>query len=622
MSQASLMVDMPLSRTRSLLANINSSATVSESNAYLPNISDTQHLPPLKSKLLGGPGTLFNGISGSVNSGINNISDNCDSMSINGSIVSNGSVNSVANQQTNPVNGMTNGMSNIQTNGHVNGVHVNGMSTLPLVRPSTGDTSRNSTLESPKHETNAQQNGSTKPKTMVATPEQVMKLYMNKLTPYEHHEIFNYPQIYFIGANAKKRPGIIGGPNNCGYDDEQGSYTHIPHDHIAYRYEILKVIGKGSFGQVLKVYDHKTHQHVALKMVRNEKRFHRQAQEEIRILEHLRKQDKDNTCNIIHMFDHFTFRSHTCITFELLSINLYELIKKNKFQGFSLQLVRKFAHSLLQCLDTLYRNKIIHCDMKPENVLLKQQGRSGIKVIDFGSSCYEHQRVYTYIQSRFYRAPEVILGAKYGMPIDMWSLGCILCELLTGYPLLPGEDEGDQLSCIIELLGMPPQKLLDQSKRAKNFISSKGYPRYCTATTLPDGTTVLNGGRSRRGKPRGPPGSRELQTALKGCDDPLFLDFIRRCLEWDPATRMTPNAALRHAWLRRRLPRPPQENTESPSGTLRTPNSSSSRNSSKMNTIAGSAKVRSSVGSSEDGPSTIHSRHQTTKLPQIPNTIA
>jgi dual specificity tyrosine-phosphorylation-regulated kinase 2/3/4 len=119
-----------------------------------------------------------------------------------------------------------------------------------------------------------------------------------------------------------------------------------------------------------------------------------------------------------------------CIIFELLHINLYELIKKNKFQGFSLQLVRKFAHSLLQCLDALSKFKIIHCDMKPENILLKQQGRSGIKVnvlspatlpakvslntsfvlhsqvIDFGSSCYENQRVYTYIQSRFYRAPE------------------------------------------------------------------------------------------------------------------------------------------------------------------------------------------------------------------------
>ncbi|KAJ6638055.1 putative dual specificity tyrosine-phosphorylation-regulated kinase 3 like, partial [Pseudolycoriella hygida] len=399
-----------------------------------------------------------------------------------------------------------------------------------------------------------------KPKALVATPQQVMELYMNKLTPYEHHEIFKYPQIYFIGANAKKRPGLVG-PNNSDYDNEHGSYIHIPHDHVAYRYEVLKIIGKGSFGQVVKAYDHKTHEHVALKMVRNEKRFHRQAQEEIRILQHLRKQDKDNTMNIIHMYDYFTFRNHMCITFEILYINLYELIKKNKFQGFSLQLVRKFAHSLLQCLDALSRNKIIHCDMKPENVLLKQQGRSGIKVIDFGSSCYENQRVYTYIQSRFYRAPEVILGVKYGMAIDMWSLGCILAELLTGYALLPGEDEADQLACIIELLGMPPQSLLDQSKRAKNFISAKGYPRYCSAETLEDGTIILGPGLSRRGKERRPPGGKDLRTALKGCDDQLFLSFLRGCLELDPELRMTPSQALRHSWFRRRLPRPPHPNS-------------------------------------------------------------
>ncbi|XP_031782405.1 dual specificity tyrosine-phosphorylation-regulated kinase 2 isoform X2 [Nasonia vitripennis] len=398
---------------------------------------------------------------------------------------------------------------------------------------------------------------SVKPKTMIVTPDIVMKLYMSKLTPYEHHEIFNYPQIYFIGANAKKRPGIIGMPNNNDYDNDKGSYIHITHDHVAYRYEVLKVIGKGSFGQVVKAYDHKNHEHVALKMVRNEERFHRQAQEEIRILRNLREQDKDNTMNVIHMFDSFTFRNHMCITFELLSINLYELIKKNKFQGFSLQLVRKFSHSLLQCLDALHKNKIIHCDMKPENVLLKQQGRSGIKVIDFGSSCYENQRVYTYIQSRFYRAPEVILGASYGMAIDMWSLGCILAELLTGFPLLPGEDEPDQLACIIELLGMPPQRLLDKAKRARQFISTKGYPRYSAVTFNSDGSLEFSGGLSRRGKFRGPPGSKELKRALKGCDDPLFLDFIEKCLEWDPELRMTPSRALRHAWLRRRLPRPP-----------------------------------------------------------------
>lgn len=130
---------------------------------------------------------------------------------------------------------------------------------------------------------------------VVASPHQVMMLYMSKLTPYEHHEIYKYSQIYFIGANAKKRNG----PNE--YDNENGSYIHIPHDHIAYRYEVLKIIGKGSFGQVVKAYDHKTREHVALKMVRNEKRFHRQAQEEIRILKHLRAQDKDNSFNIIHM---------------------------------------------------------------------------------------------------------------------------------------------------------------------------------------------------------------------------------------------------------------------------------------------------------------------------------
>lgn len=324
-------IDMSLSRTRSLMNNINGASTSASNEPYHSQVQDTSnHLPPLKT------------------------AQNQDDASLNSH--------------------------NSQQNRSVKQTVVNNISTtislpnqiLPSVIPQ-GE------LLFSAHQ-NQTKNGSTKPKTLVATPDQVVKLYFNKITPYEVHEIFAYPEIFFIGANAKKRPGIPNSPNNCGYDNEQGSYIHIPHDHVAYRYEVLKVIGKGSFGQVVKAYDHKFHEHVALKMVRNEKRFHRQAQEEIRILDHLRKQDKDNTMNIIHMYNSFTFRSHMCITFELLSINLYELIKKNKFQGFSLTLVRKFSHSLLQCLNALHRNKIIHCDMKPENVLLKQQGRSGIKV--------------------------------------------------------------------------------------------------------------------------------------------------------------------------------------------------------------------------------------------------
>ena len=400
-------------------------------------------------------------------------------------------------------------------------------------------------------------------RTQMMSPETAMKQYMQKLTSYEHHEIFEYCKIYFVGPNAKKQQGVLDGANNNGYDDEQGSYLHVSHDHVAYRYEVLKLLGKGSFGQVVKAFDHRDRSYVALKMVRNEKRFHRQAQEEIRILEHLKKQDKDGKANIVQMLEHFTFRNHICITFELLSMNLYELIKQNKFQGFNVQLVRKFAHSVLLCLDLLYKNRLIHCDLKPENILLKQEGRSGIKVIDFGSSCYEHQRIYTYIQSRFYRAPEVILGSKYGMPIDMWSLGCILAELLTGYPLFPGEDEADQLACIIELLGMPPIKFLDGCKRSRNFINSKGLPRYCTLSNGPDGELVLMGGRSHRGKFRGPPNSKDLAAQLKNCGDILFVDFLQRCLEWDPAERMSPPQALRHGWLKKKSTKIPANDNDS-----------------------------------------------------------
>ena len=190
----------------------------------------------------------------------------------------------------------------------------------------------------------------------------------------------------------------------------------------------------------------------------------------------------------------------------------------------------------------------------------------------------------------------------------MWSLGCILAELLTGYPLLPGEDEADQLACIIELLGMPPTRVLENAKRTRQFISSKGYPRYCTATTFPDGSTMLCGGLSRRGKMRGPPGSKELKRALRGCNDPLFVDFISRCLEWDPELRLTPSKALRHNWLRRRLPRPPGEKTEdlpavaaapTPATGLRTPasgsRSSSKTNSNSLGTTVISDKVRQLV---------------------------
>ena len=94
----------------------------------------------------------------------------------------------------------------------------------------------------------------------------------------------------------------------------------------------------------------------------------------------------------------------------------------------------------MQGLLFLKKYNIIHCDLKPENILLKQQNKTGIKIIDLGSGCYEQEQIYTYIQSRFYRAPEIVFGIPYTSAIDMWSLGCIIVELYQGFPLFPGED--------------------------------------------------------------------------------------------------------------------------------------------------------------------------------------
>ena len=108
----------------------------------------------------------------------------------------------------------------------------------------------------------------------------------------------------------------------------------------------------------------------------------------MKILKHLKDQDPHDEHNIVRIKDYVLFRKHLCITFECLSINLYEFIKNNDFKGVSLGLIRRFAIQMLQALLFTEREKIIHCDLKPENVLLKDPTKSGIKIIDFGSSCF------------------------------------------------------------------------------------------------------------------------------------------------------------------------------------------------------------------------------------------
>jgi len=353
------------------------------------------------------------------------------------------------------------------------------------------------------------------------SPSAALRAFSHLLTTYEKSEILQFKEIWFVGRSRLSKIHVeinrmkgSDAHNNQGYDDSRGDYFAVVGDHILYRYEVLGTLGRGSFGQVLRCKDHSTGHTIALKIIRNKRRFQRQAQVEASILATLSARDPGGSSGIVRMLEHFSFRSHLCIAFELLDVNLYDYIKAGSFAGCGPWLVRRIARQVLHSLRFLSTLNIVHCDLKPENILLTTRGSSTVKVIDFGSSCYVDQRVYTYIQSRFYRAPEVILGLPYGPAIDIWSLACVLAELATGTPIFPGEDESEQLACIAEVLGAPQPALLRGATRAKLFVDPEtGWP-------LP--VPPNSRGRIHR------PGTKTLEAALDNkIDDWMFLDFLK-----------------------------------------------------------------------------------------------
>ena len=362
------------------------------------------------------------------------------------------------------------------------------------------------------------------------TPAQALKMHSSHLSEYERGELLSYPHIYYLGlsgANRRLEPSAL----NMGFDDSHGDYIVVAGDHIQYRYELQSLLGKGSFGVVVRAVDHRNKEIVAVKIIRNKRRFHQQGAIEVKVLQLLSHRDPEDRMGIVRLKASFLFRHHLCLVFELLSLSLYDCLRNGGFTGLSLNLIRRIAIQLIVTMRYVKANRVIHCDLKPENVLLKHANKSGVKVIDFGSACFETERVYTYIQSRFYRAPEVILGIPYSASIDMWSLGCLLAELHTGTPLFPGDSEQDQLQCMMEVLGVPPEEVLVKSARRKLFFEENG-PKM-----------VAN----KKGKKR-VPGSLRLEEVIRS-HDPSFTDFLSQCLSWDSTSRLAPDCALQHPWV-------------------------------------------------------------------------
>ncbi|KAL2020345.1 hypothetical protein VTK56DRAFT_8474 [Thermocarpiscus australiensis] len=364
------------------------------------------------------------------------------------------------------------------------------------------------------------------------------------------------------------------GVKNDGYDNEDSDYILYVNDILGSeeaghknRYLILDVLGQGTFGQVVKCQNLKTQEVVAVKVIKNRTAYFNQSMMEVSVLDLLNsKLDKNDDHHLLRLKDTFIHRQHLCLVFELLSVNLYELIKQNQFRGLSTTLVRVFAQQLLNGLALLNKARLIHCDLKPENILLKNLESPIIKIIDFGSACDERQTVYTYIQSRFYRSPEVLLGLPYSSAIDMWSLGCIVVELFLGLPLFPGSSEYNQVARIVEMLGNPPNWMIEMGKQAGEFFekrqdefgrrtyhlkSMEQYSRehgtkeqpskkYFQQNTLPE---IIKAYPMPRKNMKPSEIEREMNNRI------AFIDFVRGLLTINPLERWSPQQAKLHPFI-------------------------------------------------------------------------
>ncbi|ODV65500.1 kinase-like protein [Hyphopichia burtonii NRRL Y-1933] len=365
---------------------------------------------------------------------------------------------------------------------------------------------------------------------------------------------------------------------NNGYDNVDSDYILYVNDILGTeegrKYIVLDLLGSGTFGQVVKCQNLSNQSVVAVKVIKSKPAYLNQSLTEVRLLEYLNQ--NSNGKNFISLLDTFMHKEHLCLVFELLASNLYELIKQNQFHGLNMKLVKLLTKQLLESVAQLKSFQMIHCDLKPENILLCQPDKPDIKVIDFGSACFTRQTVYSYIQSRFYRSPEVILGLPYTESIDMWSLGCIVGELFLGLPMFPGISEYNQIWKIIDMLGYPPRHMIEVGRNSLNFFNKipssdpEGKPTYKIKTHEEYVQFLASKGKEDNIKKELKntnyfkhrllkdiilnyklPSRKMTNTMIEReqNDRLLLIDFLSKALNWNPLERMTPQEALKHPFI-------------------------------------------------------------------------
>ncbi|XP_041637755.1 homeodomain-interacting protein kinase 1 isoform X5 [Cheilinus undulatus] len=347
----------------------------------------------------------------------------------------------------------------------------------------------------------------------------------------------------------------------------EGDYQLVQHEilcSVSCSYEVLEFLGRGTFGQVAKCWKRGTNEIVAIKILKNHPSYARQGQIEVGILNRLSAENADEY-NFVRSYECFQHKGHTCLVFEMLEQNLYDFLKHSKFSPLPLRHIRPILQQVATALMKLKSLGLIHADLKPENIMLVDPLRQPyrVKVIDFGSASHVSKAVCsTYLQSRYYRAPEIILGLPFCEAIDMWSLGCVIAELFLGWPLYPGASEYDQIRYISQTQGLPAEYLLSAGTKTSRFFNrgpDSSYPLWRLKT--PSEHEMEMGIKSKEARKYifnclDDMMQVNLSSHLEGtdmlaekADRREFIDLLKRMLRLDADKRITPTKTLGHPFV-------------------------------------------------------------------------
>ncbi|KAH8583959.1 serine threonine kinase-1 [Cryptosporidium sp. chipmunk genotype I] len=355
--------------------------------------------------------------------------------------------------------------------------------------------------------------------------------------------------------------------------DEIEHFQWYVGQYLTSRYRILDIIGEGTFGRVFECEDLKRKRKVAIKVIRDVQRYTSAAKIEAEILRDINMEDEFGDYSYcVMLYNAFLFNnSNMCLVFEKLGPSLYDFLDGNCSRGFFLADIQNIAEQFLLALSFLRKIKLTHTDLKLENILftdnnyiwvnaprhpgalIRRPVRPEIRLIDFGAATYEHDYHGSVINTRQYRAPEVILDLGWDMSSDMWGFGCILMELYTGVLLFKTHEHMEHLAMVEKIIEPFPDYML---KKAYN--SSKSGRKYVNRLKMNNNNNSTEDFRYVLNWPEGSSSS----TSIKRVNDcrPLenlvykkhimLAKFIRYILRPDPNLRPTPEMALRHEFFR------------------------------------------------------------------------